>query len=336
MPTAPQGNILFRPTKTRRLVSAWMTEDAQEHAIERITEFQDIFDQTIFMCGLPSGLRGKHEPWPPESRKQLNKRLRDLGVCTLNDYGGGWKDCGELLQRDPKLADQWVERMLAESDAVGTDGVDIDFEGWPGHSRYVYTDFIHRLGAALHARGKMLSICVYSLSPEARRENTIGFTDIAVLAQWVDHFRPMTYDLYSPPSDFPGPTSIAPWGRETMTYMCTHIPRHKIVMGLPTYSVDWDMTESSRSTQVYDYQWIAQREKESPIGRGWCYYWDVNLIRYTDSEGHPHLLYLSDAKSTKSHLVTVDSLDLAGVSFWVLNGDDPKIWHCVREHFKRW
>jgi len=45
---------------------------------------------------------------------------------------------------------------------------------------------------------------------------------------------------------------------------------------------------------------------------------------------------VSDAKSTISHLETVDSLDLAGVCFWCLMGDDPQIWECVREHFRRW
>ena len=28
----------------------------------------------------------------------------------------------------------------------------------------------------------------------------------------------------------------------------------------------------------------------------------MGLIRYTDEEGHPHLLYVSDAKSTKGHV----------------------------------
>jgi spore germination protein YaaH len=183
----------------------------------------------------------------------------------------------------------------------------------------------------------MLSICIYALSPEARRETTIGFWDAALLAHYADHIRPMTYDLYCPPSQFIGPTSTAPWGRDCMSYMVTHVPRHKIIMGLPTYSVDWNINDPKQSRQVYDHEWIAAREKESPIGRGWCYYWDVNLIRFNDANNHAHLLYVSDARSTKSHLVTVDSMDLGGICFWMLSGgDDPAIWQCVGEHLKRW
>jgi spore germination protein YaaH len=226
--------------------------------------------------------------------------------------------------------------MVEECERTGCDGIDIDFEGWPAETRFAFTDFIAQLSEALHARGKMLSICTYALSPEARREVGIGFWDTSVLAQYADHIRAMTYDMYCPPSLFVGPTSCAPWGRETMGYMSTQVPRHKIVMGLPTYSVDWDMNEPSRSRQVSDYRWIAEREKESPIGRGWCYWMDVNLIRYTDEEKHEHLLWVSDAQSTRSHLVTVDSLDLSGICFWLMHeGADPAIFGAVRDHFKR-
>ena len=62
----------------------------------------------------------------------------------------------------------------------------------------------------------------------------------------------------------------------------------------------------------------------------------MNLIRYADDKGHAHLLWVSDARSTRCHLVNVDSLDLAGVCFWVLTGgDDPNIWEAVRQHLAR-
>ena len=330
-------NQVFRPAKSRRLVSAWVVQGAIVPALARVQEFRDLFDQVIFMCGAVNADGTLSSLWPLAERQEQVARLRELGVSVLNDYGGAWKGAGEALLASPALAREWVNRMVEECEATGADGVDIDFEHWPAVGRFVFTEFIRQLAAALHARQKMLSICVYALSPEARRENGIGFWDVALLAQYADCLRPMTYDLFCPPSQYIGPPSAAPWGRECMAYMATHVPRHKIVMGLPTYSVDWDMSEPARSRHVNDVQWIAQREKESPIGRGWCYWLDVNLIRYTDPDGHPHLLYLSDARSTRSHLVTVDSQDLAGVCFWVLTGEeDPAIWECVRQHFQRW
>ena len=120
-----------------------------------------------------------------------------------------------------------------------------------------------------------------------------------------------------------------------MQHLVAQAPRHKIIMGLPTYSVDWDVTELANSRQVCDYEWLAAREKESEIGRAWLHHWDVGLMRYTDAQGHIHYVYVTDARSTQSHLETVDALDLGGVCFWVLMGDDPAIWERVRQYFAR-
>lgn len=323
---------IFRAPKTRRLVSAWVVARAQDAVLQRIGEFADIFDQIIMCSGQPQPDGTLNQPWPTEDRRRFCAELRGMGISPLLLYGGKsdpLKDAGNLSKV--------IDAMLDECRQCGADGVDIDFEKWPATDRFLYADFIARLAEKLHGEGLMLSACVYPISAEARRETGVTFIDDTLLAPCVDHFRYMVYDLFCPPSQFIGPTSTAPWGRETMTYAATRVPRHKMIMGLPTYSVDWDMTDPTRSRQVNDYEFIAAREKESPIGRGWCYYWDVNLIRYTDELGHPHALWVSDAKSTKSHLVTADSLDLQGVCFWLLQTTaDPAIFQTVREHFKRW
>jgi spore germination protein len=146
----------------------------------------------------------------------------------------------------------------------------------------------------------------------------------------------MNYDLFGPWNpEVVGPTSTAPWARERMAHLAGEVPKHKIVMGLPTYSLDWDIDEPARSRQVYDTDFIAAREKDSANGRHWIPHWDVSVVRYTDADDHIHLLYITDARSTRSHLETTDILDLAGVCFWALWGDDPAIWECVRRHLGR-
>ena len=307
-----------------------------DSALAGLREFAGTFDQAVFMCGgiQPDG--PLPEDWPIAERKKLADELRALNISVLLDWGGRWSDDMGTSFRSSKRIKDLARQMVEECEKVGADGVDIDIEGWPADMRNAYTDFIAYLSEQLRQRDMMTSLCTFSLSREARRETGVGFIDPALLVPYVDQFRCMTYDLYCPPSQFVGPTSTAPWGRETMQYMVSRVPCEKVVMGLPTYSVDWDIAEPGNSKQVNDYKFIADREKQSPIGRGWCYYWDVSLIRYTDADQHPHLLWVTDARSTKSHLVTVDSLDLAGVSFWLLNGEeDPAIWRTVTEHFRR-
>lgn len=177
---------------------------------------------------------------------------------------------------------------------------------------------------------------VYPVTPAARREKGMGFIDPHAVAPMVDHFHAMTYDMFCPPSPYIGPTSTAPWARDAMRALVSMVPVHKLMMGLPTYSIDWDVTDPTRSRCVSDAAFLAEKEKISPIGRGWCYYWDVGLIRYTDEAEHAHMIYVSDARSTRSHLETANALDLAGVFFWVLGGqEDTGIYRVVRDHFHR-
>ena len=329
-------NPILRPPKSRRLVSAWMLPRNVEPAVERVTQFQDIFDQIIFMCGHVNADGSLPDQWPAEERRELTQRLGEMGVSTLNDYAGGWKGQFEEVAKSPDAMRRLIDNMVAECEETGADGVDIDLEHLPPEAQFPYADLVAGLSQELHQRNKMVSVCTYSPLNAYRRDWGPAFWHPYAVAPYVDHLRPMVYDQFCPPSPQPGPTSTAPWGADCMEALLTQAPPQKIVMGLPTYSVDWDMEDPQKSRQVYDYEWIAEREKESSIGRSWISYWDVGLIRYTDEEGHPHLLYVSDAKSTKGHLVTVDSLDLAGVCFWVLLGDDPAIWEAVREHFRRW
>jgi spore germination protein len=225
--------------------------------------------------------------------------------------------------------------MIHECEYTGADGVDLDFEQLPPQNRFSYGEFVRRLSDELHARGKMLSICTASPCSTETRDFGLPFLDTSWLAHYVDHVRPMNYDLFYPSTPILGPTATAPWARERMEYLMLQVPRHKIIMGLPTYSVDWDVTDPTKSRQIYDWKWLAEREKESEIGRAWLPHLDVGLMRYLDRDGHIHYIYVTDAKSTLSHLETAIALDLAGICFWCMMGEDPAIWDTVRAMFSR-
>ncbi|OGV73822.1 MAG: hypothetical protein A2340_16340 [Lentisphaerae bacterium RIFOXYB12_FULL_60_10] len=331
-----ERNQLFKVPKTRRFVSAWTVLHDEKRLLAQVGKYADLFDQLVLMCGAPTAAGKMPTSWPVKARRRLAAELGQMNVSILNDYGGGWQGCGEGFSRSPAKVAALARRMADECEATGADGVDIDFEKWPAESRFAYTDFLACLSEHLHARGKLLSICAYPYNAASRRETGIGFIDPSLVAPLVDQYRAMVYDLFCPPSQYVGPTSTAPWGRECMNYLVAMIPRHKLIMGLPTYSVDWNINDPTQSRQVNDAAFIAAREKESPIGRGWCYFADVNLIRYNDAAGHAHLVWVSDAMSTRSHLETVEALDLTGISFWVLDGaEDVRIWQAVLEKFRR-
>lgn len=329
-----ETNPIFRPSKSRHLVSAWALHRHADHALEVAATYQDVLDQVIFMCEEAQPDGALPADWPAAERKQLIARFRDLGVSVLNDYSGS-REAWDALCQSPEAIERLIENMVADCEETGADGVDIDFEHLAPQERFAFAEFIEELAEELHERRKMLSICTASPSREENRDHALRFLDTSWLAHYCDHIRPMNYDQFYPSSPVLGPTSTASWARERMEYMVAQVPRHKIIMGLPTYSVDWDVTDPTKSRQIYDYEWIAEREKESEIGRAWIPHWDVSLMRYTDAGGHIHYLYVTDARSTQSHLETVDALDLEGICFWCLLGEDAAIWEAVRRYFGR-
>jgi hypothetical protein len=78
-------------------------KDFAAPAMKRVEAFRDTFDQIIFMCGGVNGDGTLPADWPIAERKELAKRLRDMNVSPLNDYGGTWAECGEKLIKNPGL-----------------------------------------------------------------------------------------------------------------------------------------------------------------------------------------------------------------------------------------
>ena len=128
--------------------------------------------------------------------------------------------------------------------AQNYDGIDLDFEGFAfvdGNQTWSSTKpnwviFVKELSAALHAKGKLLSIT----SPVhfALTEKQKGYTVYAwaEIAQHIDRLRIMTYD-YS--TSKPGPIGPIAWVERTINYAISVMPAAKVYLGLAGYGRDW-------------------------------------------------------------------------------------------------
>jgi spore germination protein YaaH len=137
----------------------------------------------------------------------------------------------------------------------------------------------------------------------------------------------MCYDYFYAPTGAVGPTSTRPWARDGMLGWLQFVPREKLVMGIPGYGNDIDLT-GNRSTQSW-------REKppvpeEAIVRKGYLPYECLNWYLYREGESL-RLLYAGDAQSIRGHLETADELDIPAVSFWVANNLSPQSWNMIRE-----
>lgn len=231
-----------------------------------------------------------------------------------------------------------VQKYVQACRLQGYDGIDLDFENLDPSFQAQYSAFLHEASSALHAIGRKVSQCVGSY-PNAQWNTPSGtFYNPDVVGKTCDLVRVMCYDMYYAPGrgdpklkDRPdcqgiGPTSSYPWARAGMLYWLAHAPRSKLVMGLPAYSNDYALAGDGIGKQVY----ASQPPNAAQAQKCWLWYERLSMYLYSQPDGVPHVLYASDADSTKAHLETVDELNLPAIGFWHFSSVDDATWKAVR------
>lgn len=318
--------------KTKRFVSAWFLPECFEHGMNRLKENADIFDN-ISVCW--SDYRERDE----KKAKYLLDFCKSENISVYILIGSEKEKIAGLTEKIKTSPKQHVEHLLWLTKKSGATGIDIDYERFPLEMRDAYTDFMLLLSERARLEGIVVSICAGAYNKRSVRYLTkdgkpYSFIDDEKVGKAVDQYRVMCYDFFCPPSAFVGPTSTAPWVEDALEYTLTKVPRKNIIAGLPTYSVDWNMNDATKSEQVGDHDRLVELAKKSVCGMGYVYYYDVYYLRYVDNEGATHLVWMNNAETVSFLLDVVNELDIPGVSFWVLAGDDPEIWEQVRKKFR--
>jgi spore germination protein YaaH len=299
--------------RTRRLVSAWFPyEDGGSWA--RLAPRANVIGSiSIF---------GK------EPDRQFMDACEAAGIGTLKLVGGN-ADAFDTRAHASATIAEYV-RLCKET---GYGGIDLDFEHIDVSFRRRYSDFMRALSSELHAIGRRLSICIFAIDPDMYERIPDLFYDPAVVGEVCDEVRVMCYDMYFAYRIWYGPTSTRLWARNGMRYWRERIPPQKLIMGLPAYSNEYDLTPGSGFGRQQGCDspagLVGGDERQHDVEKLWLPYDGINIYRYLDARGHVHLFFASDGESTRVHLGTVDELDIPGISFWHYGSMSEGIWRTV-------
>ena len=270
-----------------------------------------------------------------------------------------------------------IQRTVAEVKAKGVDGVNVDYEsnntmctdpgtGKVQSSQSMFTDFVAHLRAALPA-GSDLSVDTYSGSA-GYRDSTgayLGFFDIPALANYIDYFFVMAYDMEyanwdSPPLSCPsfclGPTApLSTYqfndGRASSEYRAV-VPASKIILGIPYYGrkecvavpdpnqipanamgtsvgADGYLDASAENGYPGNTSYVSHRETRDPLS---ATRWDTFS---SVSAGCNREMYWDDATAlgNKYNLVIKDKLRGAGIFALNYGGGSPELWSLLNLKF---
>ena len=220
-----------------------------------------------------------------------------------------------------------VERILAKLDEIttlyGYDGIHIDFEGLNEASRDKLTDFMRQLYARFNPKNKLVTMAVVAKQGDIGNRSAFPY-DYGNLAPYVDLVNVMTYD-YSYQGGKAGPIAPLDWVTSAARYAASKFGGRKVLLGVPFYGYEWDVTvnkfvTSRRIQQVIDLvsankgNFFFNDDFKSPYAE------------YTDTNGDTRRVWYEDERSWSAKLALIDKLKLGGYAGWRLGQEIPSFW----------
>ncbi len=258
------------------------------------------------------------------------EKLRKSGIRLVptiaNVTNGQWAyEPVAAMLHDPAAMTRHVNDIVTLVQREGYDGIDIDYEDLRAADREAFTTFVTRLGEALHAEDKVLSVAVFAKTSDAGEDERNAAQDFVAIGEAVDEVRVMAYDYHWSAST-PGPVAPITWVREVLTFAKTQISPDKIVLGIPVAGYDWvdgrgepvSWLQSYGRTKAYGATLQYDRLSQSPS------------FRYTDEQGRAHEVWFENAESTTAKLEAAKEAEIRGVYVWMFGDEDDRTWAQLR------
>jgi spore germination protein YaaH len=259
------------------------------------------------------------------------QRLRGAGQLVVpsiaNITAGQWsyQPVARMLH-SPTLVSQQVAAITALVQRNGYAGIDIDYEDLHAADRQAFTSFITRLAAALHARGKVLSVAVFAKTSNAGTDPRNLAQDYAAIGRVADQVRLMGYD-YHWASSPPGPVAPVSWMRAVLHYAKTQIPSSKIILGVPLYGYDWSGGHAAGISWLQalrlSRQYHAAPHYDTTSQAPW--------FSYTDTAGARHTVWYENAASSRAKFGVAQGAGIGGVYLWMFGYEDTATWSALHQ-----
>jgi spore germination protein len=233
-----------------------------------------------------------------------------------------WNDFTPLIA-DPVQRSAVITRLARLVEERGYSGIHIDFEAVNAGDAPHLTAFMRELAAQLRPRGKLVTQAVV-----ARTSDTPttwgGAYDYPALAEVNDYIVVMAYDFHYAGGS-PGPVGPYTWVQRVVSYLTTRVPREKLILGIPLYGYDWNVTAGPPARSVR-YDQVRELLRRPGASSGYDETEKEAWIRYTDDQGQQHEVWHADARSVAARVDLALDRGLAGVALWRLGHEDPAVW----------
>ena len=188
------------------------------------------------------------------------------------------------------------------------DGIDIDFEGKKAEDKDYFSTFLKGLYQRM---GKKWVMCTIEsrTPPDSRYYGTeippdagIFANDLVEINKYCDRVRIMAYDQQgidlklaaqaASSSQLYAPVADPVWVEKVVNYMAKDIKRSKILIGVPTYGYEYDVTAYANNQYIYKILWTFNP------GYAWPVAAEHGITPSRNAAGEMYFTYISNAPTT--------------------------------------
>ncbi len=236
-------------------------------------------------------------------------------------------DLTDRVLRDPVLRARVVQAVVEEVRRSGVDGVNVDFENLHDDTRFLLTDLVAELKAALP--DLIISVDVTAQTDTWVLGNWSTAFDREGLGRVADYVMLMAYDQHNTLRR-DGPVAGLQWVADSTTFLMRTVPADRIVLGLPFYSRDWAEDASATDGVALDSTLGMAAMGQRMADRSQSVVYDEvagqDLHTYIDPQGRPHRVWLEDVASLQRKTDLVAQHGLAGVAAWRAGFEQSEVW----------
>lgn len=250
-------------------------------------------------------------------------------VITNLPESGGWdSDRVEYILDDKAAREQLIQEISDLLTEMEFDGVTVDFEEIIKEERNNFSEFIKKLTEKLHQNGKIVQVALHPKSGDERNDSRYDYQDWRAISDYADQVYIMAYGEHYDEGP-PGPVASVPWVDKIIKYTKSFdLPLHKFYLGIPLYGYDW--AEGNDQAAGLTWQQVENLLAKLQIVPKFDDDAQTPYFEYIE-KSVSHEVWYEDQKSIAAKVSLADKAGFAGVTFWRLGGEDPKVWDLFRK-----
>lgn len=222
-----------------------------------------------------------------------------------------------------------INQLMAQADAVGLDGINLDFETITEEQAPHYVQFIRELSIACRLRGLVLSIDNPVPMPYTQHYNR---KEQGIVADYVII---MGYDEHHSNDTEAGSVASLEFVRNGILDTLKEVPAEKTINAVPFYTRVWiePFGGGNLTSEVLGMDGASNYIAE----KGMDVYWDETAgqnIASLEGDDGMYTIWVEDEQSMAEKMKLVQENQLAGVAEWKLGFERASIWPVISQYLQ--